>query len=330
MDKDGAELVGSGGLRVDPARAFAVLRGSQLPHGFWRPLLWLRLAAAAGAREVRLRKADYRLLLEFDGEPLAHELLKEPFGVLAAGTDSPAARWLAWALVHTLRDRLTVTVSSGRGEGRRAWTYAEGGAAEPAEPAAGELTVVDVGWRLRTQLLSDSGGAPWFWFARDSRPRAGGRRELCDGVPYRLSLPEWDVLPWELRREPETRVRRDGARRVRTALTEEPPRLRLWHWGVLVHEEPLEGGDLPVRVDLDDPALTLDASLAAPVRDAAFEAARADGRRLAGEFLGERLERHARSMERVGRLLGAHPWLRLAWGWTVRARHRRRRRRRPG
>lgn len=315
MGEEEGELVGTGGFRVAGARALEVLRSTQLSLNFWRPLLWFRVAAALEAAEAEVSAGPSSLTFSFDGRPLPKALVTDPLSLFEGGEAPPEARWLAFALVHSLAKDVTVTLASGRGDQRRAQRFDHQGHGAPARPDAGGGTVVLIDWPAVVAYQPSTG--PWAWFAaekRDAFPMLGG----ADGVPYRLKTPDGEVVPWEKRKEREAFVSRDGARRIRVVLGG-GPRLCLHQFGVRAAGGTLDDMALPLSLDVDDPALTLDASLNAVVEDSAYHACVAAGRNAAFRHGLARLERHTAAMRRCATLLRARPELRRHWRAAVAA-----------
>jgi hypothetical protein len=309
MGEEEGELVGTGGFRVAGARALEVLRSTQLSLNFWRPLLWFRVAAALEAAQVEVTAGQSSLTFSFDGRPLPKTLVTDPLSPFEGGDAPPEARWLAYALVHSLAKGVTVTLTSGRGERRRAQRFDHQGHGAPARPDPGQGTVVLVDWPAVAGYQPSTG--PWTWFAAEERnafPMLGG----ADAVPYRLKTPDGEVLPWEKRKEREAAVFRDGARRIRVELGG-GRRLGLHQFGVRAAGGTLDDMALPLSLDVDDPALTLDASLNAVVEDTAYHSCVAAGRNAAFRHGLARLERHAKAMRRCAKLLLARPELRRHW-----------------
>lgn len=311
MPEEEGELVGSGGFRVAGQRALEVLRSAQLGKTFWRPLLWLRAAAALGAKRMAVTTGVRSVTFSFDGRPLPRALISDPLALFTGDDGTPTeARWLAYALVHTLEPDLTVTLSSGRGRDRKAFRFDSTGHGEPVEPAPGEGTVVQAAWFAVLTATMDK-TRPWAWFAPD-KASAYPRLEAADAVPFPLKTPLGDVSPWEARKSLEGAVYRDGGRRVQVILGG-GRRLAFHHLGVRVGGVPLEDLALPMAVDVDDPGLTLDASLNAPVEDRAYHACVAAGRDAAVRHGSARLERHAKNMSLCAKLLTERPALRDDW-----------------
>lgn len=308
--EEAGEFVGGGGFRVAGARALAVLRSAQLDRRFWRPLLWVRAAAALGARRMTVQAGVGFVTFSFDGRALPRTLHADPFALFADGDAPPEARWLAYALVHTLSKGVGVSLSSGRGEGRRAFEFDAAGQAKKARPAPGEDTVVKVDCPVTTTLTGDAAG-PWTWF--EGRQDAGeARLAAADAAPFAFKTPLGDVTPWEKRKSPEAAVYRDASRRMYVVLGG-GRRLGFHHLGVRVGGAPMEDLALPVSVDIDDPGLTLDASLNAVVEDRAYHSCVAAGRDAAVRHGLARLEHHAKSMRLCARLLVERPALRRGW-----------------
>lgn len=308
-EEDG-ELVGSGGFRVAGERAFEVLRSAQLDKKFWRPLLWFRVAAALGAKKMSVENAVRSVTLAFDGSPLSRSLMSDPLALFTGGDAPEEARWLAYALVHTLDEDITVTLTSGRGPERRAFKFDSKGHGKPVEPAPGEGTVVKVAWfAMLTTMLDKT--RTWAWFVVD---KAGTypRLQKADAAPFSLKSEIGLLTPWEKRKELESTIYRDGARRIRVALGG-GQRLTLHQQGIRVSGRTLDDMALPLSLDVDDPGLTLDASLDAVFEDKAYHACVAAGRNAAVRHGVARLEHHAKVMRLTAKLLVARPELRRHW-----------------
>lgn len=315
------ELVGSGGFRVAGARALEVLRQSQLDKRFWRPLLWLRLAAALGARKVSVVARATGVTFTLDGTTLDRALLEAPFSLFGSEGERPEARWLAYALAHTASEGVTVRLSSGRGRERRAFKFDVAGHGIPAEPATGSATVVAVSWPLVVPTLTVPAQGPWLWFQQENKA-AYPRLEEADAVPFELTTPLGTVTPWERRKDPEAGLLTGYRRRVRVRLTPGPSRISLHHYGVRVYGTELGDLALAMSVDVDDPNLVLDASLNAPVGGPDMERSVAGGLAAAEKHGLRRLEHHAKTMRLTSRLLLSRPALRKLWGLSLLAEER--------
>lgn len=321
MSEEEGELVGSGGFRVAGRRALEVLRSAQLDRRFWRPLLWLRLAAALGARKVSVEARATGVSFAWDGAPLDSALLEAPFALFGSEGERPAARWLAYALVHTVSEGVTVRLCSGRGRERRAFEFDAAGRGVPAEHAPGSGTVVQVSWPLVVPTLKVPAQGPWLWF--QPADKAGyPRLEEADAVPFELTTPLGTVTPWERRKDPEAGLLSGYRRRVRVRLAPGPSRLTLHHYGVRVYGAELGDTALPLSVDVDDPNLVLDGSLNAPVDGPDMQRSVAGGLAAAEKHGLRRLEHHAKTMRLTGGLLLARPSLRRLWGLALLAEER--------
>lgn len=315
------ELVGTGGFRVAGARALEILRQSQLDERFWRPLLWLRLAAALGARRVEVTASATNIVFRLDGTPLSRDLLEQPFALFDEEARRPEARWLPYALVHSITERVTVHVSSGRGSARRSFKYDAAGRVVPAPPTPGDGTVVFIGWPIAVPELTLSSQGPWLWFKAKTKP-AATRIEEADAVPFELTTPLGDVTPWERRKDPEAGLLTGYRRRVRVRLAPGPSRLTLHHYGVRVYGAELGDLALPLSVDVDDPNLVLDGSLNAPVDGPDMQRSVAGGLAAAEKHGLRRLEHHAKTMRLTSGLLLSRPSLRRLWGLALLAEER--------
>lgn len=318
MPEEEGELVGTGGFRVAGARALEVLRAAQLDRKFWRPLLWLRLAAALGARRVEVTAAATNVTFRLDGAPLTRDLLEQPFALFEGDGGRPEARWLAYALVHSLDDGVTVHISSGRGPARRSYRFDSSGHGVPAPPSPGDGTVVFVGWPVVVPTLTLPTQGPWLWFI--PQHKAGyPRLELAAAVPFELTTPLGSVTPWERRKEPEAGMLKGYGRRVRVRMAAGGSTLTLHHYGVRVFGMELDDLAFPMAVDQDDPNLALDASLNAPVHGRDLQRSIAGALAAADRQGRLRLERHAKTMRLCARLLLARPELRRLWGLALTA-----------
>ena len=314
--EEAGELVGTGGFRVAGERALEVLRSAQLDKRFWRPLLWLRLAASLGARRMEITASPTSVTATFDGEPLARALLEQPFTLFGADGERPEARWLAYALVHTATKGVAVSVTSGLRKERRGYRFDHTGHAVPAKPEGGENTVVTVEWPIVITTLSIPAQGPWLWFIPQNK--AGyPRLDSADAVPFGLTTPLGAVVPWEKRKEPEAGLLRGYGRRVRVRMADGASSLTLHHHGVRVYGMPFADMALPMAVDVDDPNLSLDASLGAPVQGPDLERSVAGGLAAAVKHGLQRLEHQAKTMRLCARLLLEKPPLRRLWGLSL-------------
>ncbi|MBI3297953.1 MAG: hypothetical protein HYZ75_07310 [Elusimicrobia bacterium] len=316
MPREQGRLVGAGSFRVDSKRAAEVLRERQLADSFWRPALWVRCAAACGASTFEIKRTATGMTIRFDGRPIPPAVLEQPFASLVDGQPDAAERWFGWALLHTAVERMRVSAASGRGADRASYAYPTDGSTRAGGRAPGDDTVIEVRWGMFGQVLMS---APPGWILGVYSFPNLGLEWTADPAPFPITCKEvgasFSQAPWERRPRREAAVTAAGRRRLRVAGPVRKACLRLSTLGTVVHRTTLRAFALPLEVDVDDPDLSVDASLASAVRDEAFEAASAAGRTAAVRYALAFLARHEKAMALTGGLLLKEPALR--WQWVI-------------
>lgn len=316
MAEDEGRLVESGSFRVDAARAVKSLRARQLGPGFWRPGLFIRLAAACGASRFTLTRKVKSMTIWFDGRPIPPTTLAEPFGRLVGGEVDPVLRWFAWALLHSTPKGVSVTAASGDGARRRAFKYAPDGQSTAVPPTAGTGTEVALTWSpfLDNDLTSEH---PAAWPIVNTRVPPITAFETGDPAPFPMSFVGYGVtrthVPWEKRRPREGTFRLVDRRRTFCRLGSGEGKLRLALLGTRIEAMDLPEVPLPIDVTVDVPGLDVDASLDSPVQGPLFREACGTGRRAAEAFMFDLLKRHARAMKLTGAWLAVDARARLDW-----------------
>ncbi|MBI5201071.1 MAG: hypothetical protein HY925_05750, partial [Elusimicrobia bacterium] len=263
-----ALLVSSGSFRVDRKRMIEVLGRFQSADPYTFLLPWLRLAVASGAQRIALKNSTESLELTFDGKPLEERWCKDPFAPLLEGdeeNDAEAERHkqLSRGLLALLPlEPDAVAVDSGKVRLR----LQPKEAGEPSWLEAGAPTTIRVKLprAFAARALERAKDA---WGLADAQLTIDGRK-----------LPSWEPAPGVGERFEEDRVR--GV--LYRAEGEAPP-VRVYHLGVA-----LDGVDASLpkgvtgRISYD--GISLDASQAKPVQDAAFKGAVKSTRKACAEL----------------------------------------------
>ena len=119
--KPKGRLVESGALRVDRSKALKKLQKYQLPGSVSRLGLWLKVAVFSGALELRLGGEARSNVYRFGGRPLPLRALRRPYEVLfePEGDESARLRHFSLALMNSYYEHLTsIEVISGVGKQR--------------------------------------------------------------------------------------------------------------------------------------------------------------------------------------------------------------------
>ena len=306
--------VASGSFRVDTDRAVEVLRARQLDISASRLALWVRAAVLRQATHADFSWSSTLLNIRFDGLPLSAAEIQSPLaGLLDEQASSPAARWLALAVLHSVGPNAVLTLESGPVRARRAVRVdAEGyGPARPALSLRPD-TVARISWPL-----------PVFHEHPATHPSHWSPCELnasIRGCPVRLKLSRGEeraehapvaIGKRELLR---AEVRRDPARFLISLSGGEPSMsVQLALHGVAAGSSVSFPSALPVSVWADDPRLSLNASLSEVVQDAAREAALAAAKEEALRWAFSLLERQKRVLSVTGQLLASNPSMRARW-----------------
>ncbi|MBI3299675.1 MAG: hypothetical protein HYZ75_16030 [Elusimicrobia bacterium] len=312
-DKEGGELVGSGSFRVDRQKALEKLREFRR-RDVGAVMLFARCAAAAGARRLSIEQGPKSIELRFDGAPFSREEMVDPYAALF-GTEGAAeerTRWLALALVHAWRPSLSgLSLASGPAGARSRLEASEfGGERVDRDDSVESETVV------RLELARED----------DAHWRHPIPPEMIHCRP-RSHL--WGRMAVE--------VRRGGAAVSRVAAGPQAP-------GELIFEEdgvfghisiPPDGSDFTtmdaylhgvyagrlgwgdaraaVVGKIEDPGLSLDASLAAIVRNERLERIEALVRRQTDALIYKVAAEQGERMGETAKLLGADAVLRRLW-----------------
>lgn len=311
---EGAELVESGGFRVDRARALEKIRAYRRGDVgcVW---LFLRAAYASGAADAVVRRDFDGFTVEFDGTPIPEDALADPYAALFQEEGSgDARRWLALGVIHAFGPGLRlVSVESGHKDARRRFSAREVGQEVVASfPNEGALTVVRVKsghsperhWRHPLRLL-DQVAAP--------RCLVWGkmRADVDCGYDSFSAVPPGDVGPAEVAWEEGGVMGRVGV----PPNTESAVDLHIC--GVYAGTEPFVG-KIPIVGKLEHSGLSLDAAFASHVRNEVLagllEAARARAAELVAKVASEHVSRRAE----VAQLVEGNEFLERFWQGGVR------------
>jgi hypothetical protein len=110
MNGGDAELVETGGFRIDRKRALKKLTRYQLPAPERGAFFWVRAAVAAGAKRYEVRQGSDFLELRFNGKPFSKSELADPYGGLFDAGDARRRQFalgLLW-LIRLEPSRLTI------------------------------------------------------------------------------------------------------------------------------------------------------------------------------------------------------------------------------
>ena len=308
-------FVGQGAFGIDPSRALRVLRERQIDPSVSRMALWVRAAVMRKAARIEFVWDTAELTIRFDGKPFSTEELADPFSGLLEEGGSGETRWLALALLHTALPEVRVRVESGPPGARRAVLQDEEGI-RPTKPSTRHAdTAVAVSWPF---FLSTAGlDHPSRW-----APRGLTLEELAS-CPLRIRTmwkgekrSPWSFIPMK------SNTRRHNAARLRLGKTElllcvseglPGICLRVAPAGVSLGWTATLPSPLSLSVWVDDPGLSLDASLRGPAKDEEFQRVLAAVQEAAGRFVLDVLARHRRSMKLAGGLLASSPALARRW-----------------
>ncbi|HAH08284.1 MAG TPA: hypothetical protein DCM05_17455 [Elusimicrobia bacterium] len=303
------ELVETGELRVDRARALEKLMDYQLPDPALFVLPWVRAAAAAGAQRVFFHKEPEGLLMRFDGELFTRGNLEDPWAALFAeepreGRDAHAARrQLALGLLGALRTRPTeLRVQSGDcALLARGLDDLSVSSLQPGEPQ----TLIRVRWRFWSRTRSNLVGQA-----------LEAVRKACLHSRLKIRIEEEELkAPAEAEGLPSVSFEAES---VRGWLTVPPPlafasRLEIHQHGVLVGRSEVWTWPNNVTGWVDTDRIGLNLSQSGVVRDARFDALMAA---LAGpiqELTMKVLPLVERDLPEAARLAMASPYCRAQW-----------------
>ncbi|MBI5882266.1 MAG: hypothetical protein HZB91_04095 [Elusimicrobia bacterium] len=312
-------LVGSGSFRIDPNRALEILRSRQFETEGSRMAFWIRAAVLRGAPRADFNWGPLSLTIRFGGKPLTIAELRDPFSCLLSGSSAdPASRWLALALLHTGRPKVTIAVESGPPDRRRALFLDDNGLREarPTARVSGRSpdTIVKVSWPLVIGVLYDP-RHPYCW-----QP-ACIRRSL-EPCPIPVNAPRSGNSEVALRFEPVQpdkrgiplkEIRKGGLRILLRPGVESGIRVRFCVAGVEVEGSTNISFPIPWVAWVDDPELELDASLKSAVQGERWKAALKAVEEAATAHSLEVVARHGRAMRLVGDILLLNPDLLREW-----------------
>jgi len=271
------KLVETGSLRVDRTRALKKLQKYQLPPSVSRLGLWLKVAASSGASSLRLGGGYRGNVYRFDGDPFSERDLKRPYEVLfeKETPGSKRRRHFALALMNSYhRNVSSIEVVSGFG-GRRRLRSSKFGeeTVEPCDDGKME-TIVKIGWPLFVVAYGKAHPAV------ERQQREGYGRNPLEMTPIRIrttgAFREFkNIVPAEARRpEGKNFILVDGARiylKKTWDIDIFGPRFYIGTDGIEV--ERLTGIKASRKITgwVDDPQLSLNASMTKIVRNKRFE-----------------------------------------------------------
>lgn len=310
---DEGVFVEEGGFSVDSRRAVEVLRARQLQHaGRVTPLLWVRLAVLSKATRVVLVWEPGRFEARFDGLPLPDVLMARPYDAfLGTMKGTRLMSQFGPALLHLAQPDVTVEVVSGEFDSRKA-IYLEGpGAAPPAPQKDGlDETVVRAFW---TSAGSPEAGHPATW-------DLPSLTEYLTATPIPVTIGHYGkvsvVAPWARRYGKDAWSGDVGGLRCGMRVLPHPEERTLLSFsvdGVTVEAEDPKGLPLPVEGWVDAPEAPLNASLDRFVKGPERDRARAAVWKALRAAYIDAMERHARRMKLVGRMLERDQNLRWRW-----------------
>ena len=312
-EEEKGRLVESGSFRVDRARALEKLSTFRR-RDVGCVMLFARAAAASGARELAIERSSKSIVFRFDGKPFERRELADPFGVLfdEEGGGDARRRWLALAMIHAWRPSLAkLTVASGKmpegaaveAEGLGSEKVENGGTEDGKTVVTLQLSSGDEGhWRHpaapelivcnpRSHLWGRMAVSVWNGGKVEGRfvPSASGPGELSfdeGGVFGHISVPP----------EPALESSVDA-----------------YIQGVYAGRLDWRDQLLPVVGKADDPALSLDASLASVVQNTSRERLEELVRRKGAELAMRVAREQAGLMTEVSRSLESDEGLRALW-----------------
>ena len=154
-ENEDAELVESGSIRIDRPRALKKIRQYQLPDPTRGVFFWVRTAVASNATKFEVRHSPRFLELRFNGNPLKHPDLKDPYSGLFDNPD-PIKRNLALGLLWLVRENANnIEIHSG-GKRLRITSLEKDTLDQSNEPK--DLTIIKAKWNGLLQIFKE---APW-------------------------------------------------------------------------------------------------------------------------------------------------------------------------
>ncbi|MBI4346127.1 MAG: hypothetical protein HY553_04690 [Elusimicrobia bacterium] len=288
-----AELVSSGGFRVDRSRALEKLSAFQLDDAHKALLALIRCATASGAARIRLARKP-RLELAFDGRPLTAAELEDPFAALFAeeGHGDVRSRQLALGILAMLPAAGALELTGGAAAGRRRLLI----------PSPASFATVD--------LKDDPSSETRLTFALGA-PRALGDSSRLETDCWASRIPiyvDGRELPRGLAPDHPGVAFDEKGRYGWVSVPQAPAApslLRLHVLGTRIADGELPGNTIPVAGYVNGDDFALDAGQAKVVRNDALAEAGAAVERAAERLLGETVEALSRALPDTDRLLSS-------------------------
>lgn len=143
--QDVAQLVSSGGFRLDRARALEKLQERQFERSEDFAIAWLRAAVASRATRLDISVSARSFRMRFDGDAFGHAELTDPLHALLDGGEA-RVRELGFGLLGALRlGPREVVLASGRGGSRSRLSVTLGGSKRTRGDSS-EDTVIEARW----------------------------------------------------------------------------------------------------------------------------------------------------------------------------------------
>lgn len=313
-DDDGAQLVETGGFRVDRGRALEKIRSYRRGDvgAVW---LFMRAAAAAGAHNAVVRHLPDGFVVEFDGRSFDEKFLRDPYQALFAEEGGDQAwHWMALGLLHTFGPGLRlVSVESGPREARLRLSARDVGAeVVAAVPCEGTVTVV----RVKQQGVDEQ-----HWkHPRKESEQAAAPRVLVWGPLYariERGYSSFTSPPPPIAGQSERGWAEGGVTGRLSVPEDEEEGLDLYIEGVYAGTVPGRG-PVPFVGKVDSPALALDVSLASYAANENFTALMAVVDQQAGELVKKSIEEQSAALAFLAPALAADEVLRQVWDGRLR------------
>ncbi|MBI5595528.1 MAG: hypothetical protein HY928_05495 [Elusimicrobia bacterium] len=311
---DEGELVESGSFRVDRAKALEKLVGFRR-RDVGCVMLFARCAAAAGAKNLEIDEGADSITLRFDGAPFTRRELVDPYAALfgeEGGESEPRTRWLALAFVHAWRPSLkSLSFASGSGAER---ALLEGSAFGEERVGKDESSEARTVVRLLLERADDAHWrhpVPAEMIATRPRSHLWGRMavSVLKGGKAVSSVRAAEPGPGELTFEEDgvyghLSIPPDGS---------EFSVVDAYIQGVYAGRVDWRDARAPVVGKVEDPALQLDASLAAIVQNERRERLEALVRRRTDGLVAKVARELGDRMPETARLLRSDAGLRRLW-----------------
>jgi hypothetical protein len=279
----GGIFVGTGSFLVDRKQALDKLMRFQLPNPAGFPLLWLRCAAASGATFFSIDRQGSVVVIRFDGRPLRHDDVADPYRCLFERTGPATARnrMLAGGLLSALGLKPSLLrVASGKGKARVALRLysLEREEFEPPKPDRDTVIEAAIGSARNdaVRLLREGCGLSQLKIIVDGEVQpgwqSGGHRcTFQDNEAY-----GWVEVPLASEHSSvEQHRHKDTTTGEPLGLNVTPPAMKdssimFYSHGVLIEQLKLKLPVAPVVASINDDRFALNASQCGVVRDGVF------------------------------------------------------------